>query len=156
MILVYHARKPISLNSDTNVLKHIRTSVTAILLITTLTITVTTSIQLVFAPRGCSGCGPFLELTAQFERDVGQSILEFAVENYPNNYLEFRQLTGQFKSDVINAVLQNPPEPDRIFGLLNSYDDGVERIFSGGPDTIPELLHDYGRNVFEIFGLGPR
>jgi hypothetical protein len=39
--------------------------------------------------------------------------------------------------------------------LLNSYDDGVERIFLGGPDTIPGLLRDNGRNIFQIFGLGP-
>ena len=38
------------------ILKHIRTSITAILLIATITITVTTSVQPVFAPRPCVGC----------------------------------------------------------------------------------------------------
>ena len=70
-----------------------------------------------FAPRGCSGCGEFLKLTAQFERDVGQSILEFAVENQPNNaqaYSEFKKLTAQFKTDVVNAVLVGNPDTNRI------------------------------------------
>jgi hypothetical protein len=127
-------------------------SITAILLITTLTITVTTNIQPVFAPRTCGQCGLFLKLTAQFEK----AVIGAVQPPEPDKIGQFRQLTGQFKSDVINAVLSNPPEPDKIFGLLNSYDDGVERIFLGGPDTIPVLLQDYGRNVFEVFGLGPR
>ena len=59
--------KPRSL---TALLKHIRTSIAAILLITTLMITVTTSIQPVFAPRECGNCGEFLKLTAQFEKAV--------------------------------------------------------------------------------------
>jgi hypothetical protein len=133
-------------------LKHIRTSITAILLITTLTITVTTSIQPVFAPRQCGGCGAFLELTAQFEK----AVIGAQTPPEPDKIAQFRQLTGQFKSDVINAVLQSPPEPERILGLLNSYDDGVERIFLGGPDTIQGLLDAYSQGVIEIFGLGPR
>jgi hypothetical protein len=133
-------------------LKHIRMSITAILLITTLTITVTTSIQPVFAPRQCGGCGAFLELTSQFEKAV------IGAQNppEPDKIAQFRQLTGQFKCDVINAVLVSPPEPERILGLLNSYNDGVERIFLGGPDTIQGLLDAYNQGVIEIFGLGPR
>ena len=86
---------------------------------------VTVGIQQVYAPRGCSGCGDFLKLTAQFERDVGQSILEFAVENHPNNaqaYPEFKKLTAQFKTDVINAALVGNPDTKRILaGLLETY-----------------------------------
>ena len=78
------------------------------------------AVQPAFAPRGCSGCGEFLKLTAQFERDVGQSILEFAVENEPNNaqaYSEFKKLTAQFKTDVINAVLVGNPDTITLFLL---------------------------------------
>ena len=63
--------------------------------------------------------------------------------------------TGEFKTEVINAVLSNPPEPDKI-PEHKVYTDGALRIFLGGPDTIPDLLQDYGRNIFQIFGLGPR
>ena len=101
--------------------------------------------------------GDFQKLTGEFVDKVTTAIGDPGLSQGPQPHLaEFRKLTAQFQRDVINAVLINPPEPDRIFGLLNSYDDGVERIFLGGPDTIPELLQDYGRNVFQIFGLGPR
>ena len=101
--------------------------------------------QQAYAPRTCPGCGPFLELTSQFERDVGQYIREFAVENHPNNvqaYAEFKKFTGQFKTDVLNAVLSNPPEPNKIPELHKVYTDGTLSIFLGGPDTIPVLLQD--------------
>jgi hypothetical protein len=62
--------KTYSVNSLTTILKHIRTSTTTILLIATITITVTTSIQPVFAPRGCSGCGDFTKLTGEFVQKV--------------------------------------------------------------------------------------
>ena len=133
-----------------------RSTITAILIIALLTITVTTSIQPVFAPRSCAGCGDFLKLTAQFERDVGQSILEFAVENHPNNYLEFKQLTAKFKTEVMNTLLSNPPEPDKIPELHKVYTDGALSIFLGGPDTLLGLLDGYSQGVQEVFGFGPR
>jgi hypothetical protein len=93
-----------------------------------------------------------LKLTAQFEK----AVIGATQPPDPDKIAQFRQLTGQFKSDVINAVLSQPPEPERIFGLLNSYNDGVERIFLGGPDTIQGLLDAYSQGVIEIFELGPR
>ena len=78
--------------------------------------------QQAYAPRTCGGCVQFLVLTAQFERDVGQSILEFAAENQPNDYAEFKKLTGQYKTYVINAVLVGSPDTKRILaGLLETY-----------------------------------
>jgi len=115
-------------------------------------ITVTTSIQPVFAPRECGNCGEFLKLTAQFEK----AVIGAVAPPEGDKMAQFRQLTGQWKTDVINAVLQPPPNGDKIAEFHKVYTDGVLRIFLGGPDTIPELLQDYGRNVFEIFGLGPR
>ena len=115
----------------------------------------TTSLCICFVER--QRIGDFQKLTGEFVDKVTTAIGDPGLSQGPQPHLaEFRKLTAQFQRDVINAVLINPPEPDRIFGLLNSYDDGVERIFLGGPDTIPELLQDYGRNVFQIFGLGPR
>ena len=47
--------------------------------------------QQAYAPRNCGRCAQFLKLTAQFERDVGQSILEFAAENQPNNLCRIQE-----------------------------------------------------------------
>jgi hypothetical protein len=69
---------------------------------------------------------------------------------------QFRLLTGQFKTDVINPVLQSPPEPDKILRLHGVYADKVLAKFPGGPDTIPGLLDTYSQGVKEIFGLDPR
>ena len=134
------------------ILEIIRASITAILLITTIMITITTNIQPVFAPGDCGNCGAFLKLTAQFEK----AVIGATAPPEPEKIGQFKQLTGQWKSDDINAVLQSPPEPDKIPEFHKVYTDGVSRIFLGGPDTNPELLQDYGQNVFQIFGLGPR
>jgi hypothetical protein len=161
-MLVHQVRKPISDNSLMTILNHIRTSIMTILVIATLMISSVTTLNLqqasAFGFVERQQIGDFQKLTAQFERDAGTSILEFAVENHPNNvpYGEFKKLTGQFKTDIINAVLINPPDPDKILRFLNAYDDGVERIFFGGPDTIPGLLDAYSQGVIELFELGPR
>ena len=68
---------------------------------------------------------------------------------------EFQKLTAQFKTDVIDAVLQAPPEPDKVLRLLNAYGDGVERIFLGGPDTVPGLLEQYQQAVLRVFVAPP-
>ena len=109
-------------------LKHICTSITAILFITTLSITVESSIQSVLAT------------TAPPEGDKTS---------------QFRQLTGQFKTDIIDAELVAPPEGDKVLRLLNAYGDGVERIFLGGPDTIPGLLEQYQQAVLRVFAQPP-
>ena len=137
-------------------LEYIRASITAILLIATLMISTVTTLNL----QQASAFGfverqqitDFLKLTAQFEK----AVIGFQSPPDPDKIGQFRQLTGQFKTDVINAVLVSPPEPEKIPEFHKVYTDGVSRIFLGGPDTIPELLQDYGRNVFQIFGLGPR
>ena len=137
-------------------LKYIRASITAILLIAALMISTVTTLNL----QQASAFGfverqqitDFLKLTAQFEK----AVIGFQSPPDPDKIGQFRQLTGQFKTDVINAVLVSPPEPEKIPEFHKVYTDGVLRIFLGGPDTIPELLQDYGRNVFQIFGLGPR
>ena len=137
-------------------LKYIRASITAILLIATLMISTVTTLNL----QQASAFGfverqqitDFLKLTAQFEK----AVIGFQSPPDPDKIGQFRQLTGQFKTDVISAVLVSPPEPEKIPEFHKVYTDGVLRIFLGGPDTIPELLQDYGRNVFQIFELGPR
>ena len=77
-------------------------------------------------------------------------------ENHPNNYPEFRQLTAKFKTDVMNALISNPPEPDRIPELHKVYTEVALKIILGGPDTLPGLLDAYSQEVQDIFGLGPR
>jgi hypothetical protein len=84
------------------ILKHIRTSLTAILLLAAITITVTTSIQPVFAPRDCPGCiGDFQKLTGELVQNVINR------QQLPNSddVVQFRILTAQFERDVIDAVL---------------------------------------------------
>lgn len=127
----------------------------AVLLVVRIVGMVTINIQQVYAPRDCGNCADFLKLTAQFEKDVGTSILEFAVENHPNNipYGEFKKLTGQFKADIIAELLTDPPQPDRLRGALNSYGDGIARIFLGGPDTIPELFQKYKGTLYVTYSL---
>jgi hypothetical protein len=137
-------------------LNQIRTSITAILLITTLMISSMTTLNL----QQASAFGfverqqitDFLKLTAQFEKGVIGAVSP----PEPDKIAQFRQLTGQWKSDVINAVLQNPPEPDKILRLHSVYASKVLAIFLGGPDTIPGLLDAYSQGVIEIFGLAPR
>ncbi len=60
---------------------------------------VTTSVQQVYAPRGCDGCSAFKKLTTEFEKNV------------------------------IDAASVNPPEPDRIQTLLGEYSDEVLKLF---------------------------
>jgi hypothetical protein len=100
--------------------------------------------QQAYAPRECPGCGLFLKVTAQFERDVGQAILEFSVENHPNNipYADFKKLTGQFKTDFLNELLQTQPEPDRLQSILDSYIEEFDRIFLGVPEPLQEAVND--------------
>ena len=43
---------------------------------------------------------------------------------------EFKKLTSQFEKDVIDAALQQPPDPDRIQTLLDQYNDDVMALFS--------------------------
>ena len=94
----------------------------------------------------------FLKLTAQFEK----AIIGAQNPPEPEKIGQFRQLTGQWKSEVINALLSQPPEPEKIPEFHKVYTDGVLRIFLGGPDTIPRLLDAYSQGVIEIFELGPR
>jgi hypothetical protein len=90
--------------------------------------------------------GEFRKLTAQFEKTVINSISNPEISPQPHLSQDFLRLTGEFKTDIINAVLVNPPEPDKIPEFRKVYTDGDLRIFLGGPDTIPGLLQDYGRN----------
>jgi hypothetical protein len=100
--------------------------------------------QQTYAPRNCGGCAQFLKLTAQFERDVGQAIHEFAIENHPNNipYAEFKKLTAEFKTDFLHELLQSPPELDKLRSILDSYIDEFDRIFLGVPDPLQEAVEE--------------
>src|SRR6478672_5866907 len=110
-------------------LKYIRASITAILLIAALMISTVTTLNL----QQASAFGfverqqitDFLKLTAQFEK----AVIGFQSPPDPDKIGQFRQLTGQFKTDVINAVLVSPPEPEKIPEFHKVYTDGVLRIF---------------------------
>lgn len=97
------------------ILKHIRTSIPVLLLITILTITVTTSIQPVFAPRECPGCAEFRILTGEFV----QKIINNQQSPNSDSLGQFRILTTQFERDVINAVIND--HLSLIPGLVSDY-----------------------------------
>jgi hypothetical protein len=73
--------------------------VMAILVSVTIVTIVTTSAQLVYAPRNCGGCA------------------------------EFQKLTDEFEKNVIDAASVNPPDPDRIQTLVGEYSDDVLKLF---------------------------
>ena len=85
----------------------------------------TLAVQSVSAPRGCNDCQQFKKLTQQFEKTV-------------------IKLIGTTEG----------PEP-HLRELLQAYADGVNRIFLGGPDTIPALLQSYEQDVTTIFDQQP-
>ena len=105
---------------------------------------------------GCDVCGEFRSLTWSFVKNVVSEVLQSSPDPDKQQKLaQFRQLSGQFQIDVINALLSNPPAHDKIPEFDKVYTDGVLRILLGGPDTIPGLLDAYSQGVKEIFGLGP-
>lgn len=154
-ILVHHARKPISDNSLMALLKHIRTSITAILLITILTITVTTSIQPVFAPRSCAGCGDFLKLTAEFENTIINLIIETEGSGEPP-VRDFLKSTGQFKRDIINSVLagHDIAGDPTIPNLVEKY--GFSVVVDPEDPIITPVILNYQNHLLNLFSLGTR
>jgi hypothetical protein len=121
-------------------LKHIRTSITAILLITTLVITATISIKPVFAPRTCAGCGEFSKLTGEFV----QKVLNKQQSPNSDNVVQFRILTAQFERDVISAVLND--HLSQIPGITKIYAEYFLQHSVEGEDWIP-----YTQEVLRIF-----
>ena len=87
---------------------------------------VTVSIQQVYAPRTCAGC------------------------------VQFKKLTHEFEKNVIDAIgdPNEGPQP-HLRELLSAYVDDVNRIFLGGPDTLPELLAQYQQEVLAVFQSPP-
>jgi hypothetical protein len=78
--------------------------------------------QQAYAPRGCNGC------------------------------VEFKKLTHGFEKSVIGLV-GNPDEGPipHLRDLVDAYAADVNRIFLGGPDTLPELLAQYQSDVLAVF-----
>ena len=71
----------------------------------------------------------------------------------PSNFVLWKK-THEFEKNVINAI----GDPNLTPGpreLLSGYVDDVNRIFLGGPDTIPVLLQSYERDVTTIFDQSP-
>jgi hypothetical protein len=130
------------------ILKHIRTSITAIVLITTLMITVTTSIQPVFAPRTCGQCiTQFQILTRSFGANAGKIILS----GHSIPISQFVQLNLQFTKDIIKAVYDGhvSPQDPVIPNLVSKYGDDLKSLNPPAP-VIP-LLRAYQQDVLDIF-----
>jgi hypothetical protein len=130
------------------ILKHynIRTSITAILLIATLTITVTTSIQPVFAPRECPGCiGNFQKLTGEFVQNVINN------QRSPNseNVAQFRILTAQFERDIINALLND--HLNLIPGIVEQFVIALGQPLPTLPPETQQDIDEYTHEVLRIF-----
>ena len=72
----------------------------------------------------------------------------------PGNFVLWKKTTHEFEKNVINAI----GEPNQSPGprdLLSAYVVDVNRIFLGGPDTIPALLQSYQDDVTTIFDQNP-
>jgi hypothetical protein len=84
--------------------------------------------QQVWAPRGCGGCIPhFMKTTHEFEKNVIGGVID------PNSV---------------------PPSPV-VRELLEAYVLDVNRIFLGGPDTIPGLVESYQQAVLSLLNSPP-
>jgi hypothetical protein len=71
----------------------------------------------------------------------------------PGNFVLWIKTTHEFEKNVINTIKEGP-EP-HLSELLTAYVDDVNRIFLGGPDTIPALLQSYERDATTIFDSQP-
>ena len=82
--------------------------------------------QQAYAPRDCPSCG------------------------------EFKKLTHELEKNVIGLV-GNPNEGPipHLRELVDAYGLDVNRIFLGGPDTLPELLATYQLAVLAVFQIPP-
>jgi hypothetical protein len=65
---------------------------------------------------------------------------------------EFKKLTHEYEKNVINAIGDPSPGPRE---LLSAYVDDVNRIFLGGPDTIPGLAEQYQSALLAVFTQPP-
>jgi hypothetical protein len=83
--------------------------------------------QQVYAPRNCGSCVEFKKLTHELEKAV------IGLVEKPNGV---------------------PPSPV-VRDLLQTYAEDVNRIFLGGPDTIPELVGDYQQKVLSLLSAPP-
>lgn len=93
---------------------------------------VATNLQRTYAPRDCVGCV-----------DHGDFVL-------------WKKTTKEFEKNVINTIRDESAGPaPHLRELLSAYVDDVNRIFLGGPDTIPVLLLSYERDVTTIFDQQP-
>jgi hypothetical protein len=70
-----------------------------------------------------------------------------------NDYVVWKKTTHEFEKNVINTIKEGP-QP-HLRELLAAYIDDVNRIFLGGPDTIPPLLQNYEHDVTTIFDQSP-
>ena len=148
-----NTKKSINVNFVMALLKHIRTSITAILLIAMLTITVATSIQIVFAPRQCGGCiTQFQILTRSFGADAGKIIL--TDKSIPIS--QFIQLNLELEKNIIKAVYAghafHPGDPV-IPDLVNQYGEDLLNLHP--PDQVKPLLLAYQQGVLRIFFPDP-
>jgi hypothetical protein len=72
----------------------------------------------------------------------------------PGNFVLWKKTTHEFEKNVIKAI-GDPNVSPGPRELLVAYIDDVNRIFLGGPDTIPALLQSYQEDVTTIFDQNP-
>ena len=68
--------------------------------------------------------------------------------------VEFKKLTHEYEKNVINAI-GDPGISPGPRELLSAYVDDVNRIFLGGPDTIPGLAEQYQSALLAVFTQPP-
>jgi hypothetical protein len=72
----------------------------------------------------------------------------------PGNFVLWKKTTHEFEKNVINAI-GDPGLSPGPRELLSAYVDDVNRIFLGGPVTIPGLLEQYQLAVSAVLSQPP-
>lgn len=84
---------------------------------------------------------------------VATNLQQAAAPRGCSGCVEFKKDTHEFEKNVVNTIKEGP-QP-HLRELLTAYVDDVNRIFLGGPDTIPPLIQNYERDVTTIFDVSP-
>jgi hypothetical protein len=109
--------------------------------------------QQAYAPRTCGGCGEFQKATGQFVINVVNEVLQAPPEPDTQQKLALFRVAA---NEFMIDVLEEPDSNFNYDGGDTLLHDKISRIFLGGPDTIPELLDNYLEAGRTVLGLEHR
>lgn len=141
-----------------DLLKHIKTPITAIVVIATLMISSVATLNL----QQASAFGfverqkitEFVILTEQFENNIINLITDTEGSGEPP-LGKFLKSTGQFKRDIVNSVLagHDIPGDPTIPNLVEKY--GFSVVVDPEDPIISPVILNYQNRVLVLFGVGP-